>query len=235
MLASMKARIAAILVLTLLWPAARAASPSPPAAGNLLVELRWVQSSVSGAALAGLRDGAVVVGTAGSVGTRPGGTTLSTAPSSEAVEPQPLRVVVMNGKSASVSMTEQQPTEWLDYGVELSPGGRGGGNSPSSAKVYAAPRSGTVERSRGFVVTPRWPGGKQRVQVELKAYRPQGGEGGAGGQAQVYSTVAVAMGDWITVARSGGNLRPAERGVVSSRDAEPQTSRELQLRVSLAP
>ncbi|MDY0745097.1 hypothetical protein SNE35_11285 [Paucibacter sp. R3-3] len=233
----MKARIAAILVLALLSPAAHAASTSPPAAANLLVELRWVQSSVSGAALAGLRDGGVVIGTAGSIGTRPGGTTLSTTQSADAVEPQPLRVVVMNGKSASVSMTEQQPTEWLDYGVELSPGSRGGNgnNSPSSAKVYAAPRSGTVERSRGFVVTPHWPGGKQRVQVELKAYHPQEGEAGASAQAQVYSTVAVSMGDWITVARSGGNLRPAERGVVSSRDAEPQTSRELQLRVSLAP
>jgi len=233
MLASMKARIAAILVLTLLSTAAHPASPSPPAAANLLVELRWVQSSVSGAALAGLRDGAVVIGTAGSVGTRPGGTTLSTVQSADAVERQPLRVVVMNGKSASVSMTEQQPTEWLDYGVELSPGSRGGGNSSSSAKVYAAPRSGTVERSRGFVVTPHWPGGRQRVQVELKAYHPQDDQ--AGGQTQVYSTVQVAMGDWITVARSGGNLRPAERGVVSSRDAEPQLSRELQLRVSLAP
>lgn len=232
MLASMKAHIAAILVLVL---QARAAHAEP--ASNLLVELRWVQSSVSAAALAGLRDGGVVVGTGGSIGTRPGGRTLSTTQSADAVEPQPLRVVVMNGKSASVTMTEQQPTEWLDYGVELSPGSRGGsgGHSTSSAKVYAAPRSGVIERSRGFVVTPRWPGGRQRVQVELKAYHPQEGQDGAGSQAQVYSTVAVTMGDWITVARSGGNLRPAERGVVSSRDAEPQTSRELQLRVSVAP
>ena len=72
------------------------------------------------------------------------------------------------------------------------------------------------------------------MQVELKASHPQG-EGENNGQTQVYSTVRVAMGEWITVARSGAALHAPEPGVTSSRDAEAQVSRELQLRVSLAP
>ena len=44
---------------------------------NLWVELRWVDSRVSQAAIAGLRDGAVVVGTGGAVSPR-GAIVLST-------------------------------------------------------------------------------------------------------------------------------------------------------------
>ena len=67
------------------------------------------------------------------------------------------------------------------------------------------PRTSYIERTRGFVVTPNWPGGRQPVQVDLKATRPQGGQ--VEGQTQVFSTVQVALGDWITVARSG-SLHP---------------------------
>ncbi len=200
------------------------ASAAGPAR-NLEIELRWVESSVSGAALAGVRDGAVVIGTAGSVSPKPL-ITLSTRRPDEADAPAQ-RIIVMNGKSASISMSEQTPVQWVDYGVQL-PAGQT--TSTANARVTAVPRTRMVERTRGFVVTPQWPGGKQPVQVELKATRPQGDEG----QTLVFSTVQVPLGDWITVARSG-SLHPPQPGVVSSSDAEGQVSRELQLRVSLAP
>jgi hypothetical protein len=165
-----------------------------------------------------------VVGTAGSVSTKPQ-ITLSTRRTEDA-NGQAQRILVMNGKSASVSMSEQTPVQWLDYAVDL-PAGQ---TSANSARILAAPRTRLVERTRGFVVTPSWPGGTQPVQIEVKAMRPQGD-----GHAQVFSTVQVALGEWITVARSGEALRPPEPGVTSSRDAEGQVSRELQLRVSLAP
>jgi len=208
------------LALALLSLSAQAAGPQR----NLLVELRWVESSVSGAALSGVREGAVVVGTAGSVSPRVGGSSLSTQRRGEALDAIQ-RLLVLNGRPAGVSLAEQVPMQWLDYAVELpQPGQRG------QPRFLAAPRTQLVERTRGFVVTPDWPGGEQPVRVEFRAMAPEGG-----GQAQVHGAVQVALGDWITVARSGAAVQRPEAGVVSSRDAEPQSSRELQIRVSLPP
>ena len=44
---------------------------------NLQVELRWVESELSGATVAGLRDGSTVVSTGGSVSAREPGRTLA--------------------------------------------------------------------------------------------------------------------------------------------------------------
>ncbi|WP_204280290.1 hypothetical protein, partial [Raoultella ornithinolytica] len=60
----------------LLLPARLAAAPP---AVQLLVELRWVDSRLAPAAVAAVRDGAVVVGTAGSVSPRGPGVVTSTA------------------------------------------------------------------------------------------------------------------------------------------------------------
>lgn len=212
---------------------AQAAGP----ARNLLVELRWVDSSLSGAALAGVREGAVVVGTSGSVSPRSGGVTLSTRDLE--AEPAPAqRLLVLNGQSASVLLSEQQAMQWLDYGVELPAGGgaRGGaaagsgGSAAPSARIYASPRTTLVERQRGFTVSPSWPGGRAPVKVELRATAPD-----ERGQAQVFTTVQLGLDEWLTVARSGAPPPRPQPGVLSTRDAEARPSRELQLRVSLAP
>ncbi|MEL4180159.1 hypothetical protein [Roseateles sp. PN1] len=237
--------------LALLAWTALAATAAEPRNKNLWVEMRWVESSVSGAALAGVRDGAVVVGTAGSVSPR-GQIVLSTQRRDEAAQ-QIQRVLVLNGGTASVQLSEQTPVQWLDYGVQLEAGTVGGrpalgGNgapngSHSGAKVLALPRTGWVERSSGFTVNPQWPGGQQPVRVTLTALSagPNVGGGSAGDvpgqgrQAQFQSTVMVPLGEWLTVARSGAELQRAERGVTSSRDAEMRSLRELQIRVELAP
>ncbi|MDC6168030.1 MULTISPECIES: hypothetical protein [unclassified Roseateles] len=191
---------------------------------NLLVELRWAESSVSGAAVAGVRQGGVVVGTAGSVSPRPG-LTLSTR-RQEAEGSQIQRVLVLNGYQASVLLSETELLQWLDYGVELRGGGR------ERPRIHAQTHSLPIERQRGFVLTPSWPGGKQPVRVELRAL---GAGQQSGAQSELLSTVLVAMGDWLTVARSGAATRQPQAGVISSSDAEGQSSRELQLRVTLAP
>lgn len=196
---------------------------------NLLVELRWVESSLSAAALAGMREGATVVGTAGSVSPK-SGVTLSTRKD----EPAAIqRLIVLNGYSGSVSLGQQTPMQWLDVAVDLPietarQGQSGGG------RVIAVPRSGVVEQTRGFVVSPSWPGGSQPVRVELKAMASGTSPDGQG-QSQVFSTVQAPLGEWLTVARSGAAVARAQAGVISSRDAEGVNSRDLQLRVSLAP
>jgi len=200
---------------------------------NLWVELRWVESSVSSAAVAGVREGAVVVGTAGSVSPR-GAVELSTRRRDEGAE-QLQRLLVLNGYSASVQLSELMPVEWLDYGVQTDINA----GQAQPGKVYALPRKSVVEQTRGFSVSPHWPGGNQPVRVELKAEdlapASPGAQAMAPARQQVLSTVQVPLGDWVTVARSGQGLQRQERGVVSSRDAEARSLRELQLRVQLAP
>lgn len=215
----------ALLALFALAPAA-AAGP----AQNLWVEVRWVDSAVSGAAVAGLSTGATVVGTAGTVSAR-GGVGLSTQ---RRDEQQVQRLLVLNGHPASVRLTEQTPVQWLDFGVQFDAGGANPGGTAN--RGWALPRNGVTEQTQGFSVTPHWPGGQQPVRVELRAQASAGTmQGQTQNQAEVLSTVSVALGQWLTVARSGAATQRQERGVISSRSAETQSARELQLRVDLAP
>jgi hypothetical protein len=229
---------ATLLALSLL--AAQAVAAGGPSQ-NLWVEVRWVDSAVSGAAVAAVRDGAVVVGTAGSVTAR-GGAAVSTQ---RRDEQQVQRLLVLNGHQASVQLTETTPVQWLDFGVQFDAvaGGAANTNNANNAsntnKGWAVPRSGVSEQTQGFTVTPQWPGGQQPVRVELRAQSSGNASAQSPSpsqtQAQIVSTVSVALGQWLTVARSGAATQRQERGVISSRSAEAQTSRELQLRVELAP
>jgi hypothetical protein len=237
-------RLAVALSLALpmaLTPFFVGAADTPGPRRNLWVEVRWVDSAVSGAALAAVREGSVVVGTAGSVSTR-GSVGLSTQ---RRDEQQVQRLLVLNGQQASVHLTEVTPVQWLDFGVQFDAGAGGAvplpaaGAASNSNRGWAVPRNGVTEQTQGFTVTPHWPGGQQPVRVELRAQGSSGSgnllQGQAQTQTQVLSTVSVSLGQWLTVARSGAAIQRQERGVISSRSAETQNSRELQLRVDLAP
>lgn len=189
---------------------------------NLIVELRWVDAVLSGAALSGVRQGAVVVGTAGSVSPGPAVTTSTLRRDAAAIQ----QVRVLNGMSASVMMSEPQAVQWVETAVELPLDGAGRGG----ARVLMQPRSSPAEPRQGFVVSPRWPGGEAPVRVELRSLAPIDG-----GRAEVLSTVQLALDEWLTVARSGGTPSRAAQGVTSSSDAQAQRTRELQIRVQLAP
>lgn len=192
-----------------------AAVAAPPAV-TLLVELRWVDSQLPGAAQAGVRDGAVVVGTAGAVSPRGPGTLTSTAPAA----PQPgQRLQVLNGQRASIRLTTQEPLQWVDAVVDVSPTGNVRG-------IYADPQPRERRVTRGFAVTPTWAGGRAPVRVEFSV-DDDGGE--------FQSTLELPLQRWQTVARSGGAASGAPRGTISSRDAAGQPERELQLRVSVSP
>lgn len=209
-----------------------------------------MDSALSGAALSAVRDGSVVVGTAGSVSAR-GSVGFNTQ---RRDEQQVQRLLVLNGHQASVHLTESTPIQWVDFALPFNAGGGAGGAVPlpSTGAVgnanpgWAVPRNGVIEQTRGFTVTPHWPGGQQPVRVELRAQGSGAsdsnnaftqGQAHTQGQtqAQVLSTVSVGLGQWLTVARSGAATQRQERGVISSRSAEAQSTRELQLRVDLAP
>ena len=225
----MRALISLLLSFALCAQASAQALPRK----NLWVELRWVETQVSAAAVAGVRDGAVVLGTAGSVSPR-GQVVISTDKRESGMQLLP-RLLVLNGASASVQLSEMTPVQWLDYGIEASPTN---GSSPTDgAKVYAVPRSGLSTQTRSVSVSPRWPGARQPVTVELRTQLDQATTDPATPrqQTQLLSTVQLPLGEWLTIARSGASLQTQQRGTLSTRDAESSVLRELQLRVDIAP
>lgn len=225
----MRALISLLLLFALCAQASAQALPRK----NLWVELRWVETQVSAAAVAGVRDGAVVLGTAGSVSPR-GQVVISTDKRESGMQLLP-RLLVLNGASASVQLSEMTPVQWLDYGVEASP--TTGGSPTGGAKVYAVPRSGISTQTRSVSVSPRWPGPRQPVSVELRTQLDQAATDPAAPRQQtlLLSTVQLPLGEWLTIARSGASLQTQQRGTLSTRDAEASVLRELQLRVDLAP
>jgi len=199
---------------------------------NLWVELRWVEQSLSGAAAAGVRDGSVVVSTGGSVSPR-GGVSVSTERSGQREQSLP-RLMVLNGQQASISLNEATPVQWVDVSLER--------QGDRRDRYYVAPRQGMAERTRGVTVKPMWPGGRQPVTVEVRTQdqtsRPPGGvapDRPPGEDAQVLSTVQAALGQWVTIARTGSYYAGSAANQYSTRDAEVHRTKELQVRVDLAP
>ena len=190
---------------------------TPPTV-TLQVELRWVDSALPGAAHAGVRDGAVVVGTAGAVSPRGPGVVTSTQPPGQ---PPVQRIAVLNGQRAALSLQTREPLRWeVDIAVEA------GARPGARPRVLASPRP--VERSvtQAFAVTPHWPGGHAPVRVALQV----------DDDGRLLELVQeLPLQQWHTVARLGSAPAPAPRGTLSSGDAAGQPERELQLRVSVQP
>lgn len=195
----------------LLLPALTQAAPP---AVQLLVELRWVDSALPPSAQAGVRDGAVVVGTAGAVSPRGPGVVATTVP---AVSVPTQRLLVQNGERANARLTTREPLQWVDTTVELAADG-------TRRRIYANPRPQERQVVQSFMVTPTWPGGDAPVRVIFDV---------EDGSSTYQSTLSLPMGRWQAAARSGGSTAPAPRGTVSSRDAAGQPERELQMRVSI--
>lgn len=188
----------------------------------LTIEWRWVDSTISGAAVGGVRDGATVWGTAGSVSPK-GGTTYSTRQPEDAVSAVE-RLSVLNGHEASVRLTRQQPLQLLDYRVD-----------PQSRKARAVTQTTQmVERSSGFSVKPEWKGGNAPVQLTIKVLTLKS-DGQADGQGELSTTSVQPMGSWHAVARSGGTAKALPKGTYGTAEAEGIASRELQIRVSVEP
>ena len=237
-------RSALLAGLALLWPGCGAWAGEPRQ--NFWVELRWTESSISGAAVAALRDGALLAGTAGS--TSPRGAVVLSTEARHDDEPRVQRLTVLNGYRASVQLGELVPVQWVDVGVGVGASGPTGGGrtgsgatagpgGPGQAGARAWLRQGYVEQVRGFALELHWPGGQEpvRIQVQAQDVAPSGSAQQPAARREVLSTLLAPLGEWVTVARSGGALAPVEKGVYRSRDAEAVTSRELQLRVQRAP
>ena len=150
------------------------------------------------------------------------------------------RLTVLNGYAASVQLGDLVPLQWVEASVPVSLSSPPGDPSTAGRDTGRAQlRQGYVEQLRGFTLEPHWPGGRDPVRVTLRAQtlasEPAAGVGQPAGRVVVESTALVPLDEWVTVARSGGQLRRTERGTYSSRDAEAVSSRELQVRIQAAP
>lgn len=114
-----------------------------------------------------------------------------------------------------------------------------GHNSP----IHIVPQTVWIDLGQGLVVTPRWPGGRAPVTVELEARSSEPAQPGAAYSGQMApdgqvrrtelsSTVSVPLGEWTVVARNGGQVSSSQSGTLSTRSLDESRSEQLEIRVT---
>jgi len=145
---------------------------------------------------------------------------------------------------------------WTSYGPEgddemAQPhgggqGGRGGSGNPANGRNLpgnVVPQTVWIDLGQGLVVTPRWPGGRAPVTVELEARSSEPAQPGGAYTGQVdpdgqvrrtemSSTVSVPMGEWTVVARNGGQTSRSQSGTLSTRSLDESRTEQLEIRVT---
>ncbi len=256
------ARAAVVLQACLLASPAMAGPRDLPAR-NLLVEWRIGGQGSSQLRQGGIQTGRVIIdsrrGVIGQAGVTYG--TTQTESSGNSVQ----QVTVLNGGRARLFFGSSQPVTtwqwawapgqgggggWTSYGplegsgqggdeVAERHGGRPGRNSP----VQIVPQTTWVDLGQGLVVTPRWPGGRAPVTVELEARSSEPAQPGAtySGQldpdgqvrrTELSSTVSVPLGEWTVVARNGGQSSHTQSGTLSTRSLDESRSEQLEIRIT---
>lgn len=236
------------------------AGPRELPARNLLVEWRIAGQGSSQLRQGGIQTGRVIIdsrrGVVGQAGVTYG--TTQTESSGNSVQ----QVTVLNGGRARLFFGSTQPVTtwqwawaggqgggggWTSYGPLEGPGQdddevaerHGRGRSP----VHIVPQTTWIDLGQGLVVTPRWPGGRAPVTVELEArssepVQPGGVHSGQlepDGQVrrtELSSTVSVPLGEWTVVARNGGQASRTQSGTLSTRSLDESRSEQLEIRVT---
>ncbi len=118
-----------------------------------------------------------------------------------------------------------------------------GGWSGRQSPVQVVPQTTWIDLGQGLIVTPRWPGGRAPVTVELEARSSEPAQPGGAysgrvdpdGQVrrtEVGSTVSVPLGEWTVVARNGGQNARTQSGTLSTRSLDESRSEQLEIRVT---
>jgi len=254
----------AALVIQVCLPASPAlAGPRDLPARNLLVEWRIGGQGSSQLRQGGIQTGRVIIdsrrGVIGQGGVTYG--TTQTESSGNSVQ----QVTVLNGGRARLFFGSTQPVTtwqwawsggqgggsgWTSYGpLEGSAQSgddaaeRQGGRQGRSSPINIVPQTTWIDLGQGLVVTPRWPGGRAPVTVELEARSSEPAQPGSayGGRldpdgqvrrSEVSSTVSVPLGEWTVVARNGGQSSNTQSGTLSTRSLDESRSEQLEIRVT---
>lgn len=225
---------------------------------NLIVEWRMSGQGQTQQRNVGVRTGQIIVDSRGGV---VGRTSIGTESyQTESQDNTVQQVQVLNGGRAKLYVGRSQPyTVWQwawsgsasaggslgSYGPATQQGGASGANYP----VNVVPQTVWIDIGQGLNVRPRWPGGRAPVTVEIEAQARQpaqlSGSGGMGGtyggqldpdgqtrRIEVGSTLSVSLGEWVVVARSGGQTQRRQSGSLSTRDLDDSQSEQLEIRVT---
>lgn len=153
-------------------------------------------------------------------------------------ELKPQTMMVRNGEKASTRLNISTPVEWTQR-VESSatpittpspviPG------LPQSTGAAVTKSLQWMDAGQSVSITPRWPGGKRPVLVELEMRSAAIGQSPGDalpsqGRSELNTTVTVPLGEWVTVAKTGH--APADGSYRSGSTNE--ASQLIQLRISI--
>lgn len=224
------------------------AGPGDLPARNLMVEWRMAGQGSSQLRQGGIQTGRVIIdsrrGVIGQAGVTYG--TTQTESSGNSVQ----QVTVLNGGRARLFFGSSQPVTTWQWAWGPGQGGGGGGwtsygpqEGAGNSPVQVVPQTTWIDLGQGLIVTPRWPGGRAPVTVELEARSSEPAQPGGAysgrvdpdGQVrrtEVSSTVSVPLGEWTVVARNGGQNARTQSGTLSTRSLDESRSEQLEIRVT---
>lgn len=141
-------------------------------------------------------------------------------------------VQVRNGEKATFSMARSMPMQWVQSVTAQSATLAAAGASASSSGAGVSNAATWMEAGQSLKVQPRWLGRQQPVTVDVEIQTATvgdrtGSELPEQSHSKVATTVSAPLGQWVTIAATGGN---AQRGVYGS-DASSNIRLLLQLRV----
>lgn len=197
---------------------------------NLLVEWRVQGQGQTRQTQGGIQTGRIVVDSRRGVITEASGnwSTVQTDGQTQSVQ----QLQVLNGGRARLFVGESKP--YLNWQWSMAPQSQGGTlQAPGAVQVWA--QTAWLDVGRGITVRPSWPGGRAPVTVELEAQVSQQQPYEPDGQVrrnEVLSTVAIPLGEWAVVARSGVRQQQRSAGSLSTRDLDDHQSEQLEIRIT---
>ncbi len=183
-------------------------------ARDLTVELRQVKD--------GEQDSPTATGGAYSVGT-----------ANRAVDFAPQLVRVRNGEKASLQINQSMPMQWVRK-IESQSATLSAASASASSNAGGVTQDITwMESGQSFTATPRWPGGRQAVKVEIEVQSSAVEERTSSDlpttARQRYSTtVSAPLNQWVTIATSGNMSRSGSYSSAGTSDGR----RLVQIRVT---
>lgn len=208
-----------VLAMTAILLVATAASAKLPVR-NMTVELRVLTESSP----AGLVLGGSVVRTY--------------SPQDREMEIQ--KVYVQNGERAQLKLNTSQPMQWVKTAVQQSMSTSSATGDTSATRGQGVESAVTwMDAGQGLSVKVSWPGGKQAavvdVEVEATAVDARAGHNlPSQARSRIATTVLAPLGEWSTIAVTGGRTTVEQPGVYSTRALESDGAKLVQVRV-LAP
>ncbi len=164
-------------------------------------------------------------------------------------------VQVLNGQQARLFLGRQVGRQswqllWSPQGAAGTGGntattGTGANNGASVGSYGIQSQTTWVDLGDGLTVRPRWAGGRQPVLLDVEARSSRAlnaGQVGSSGfepdgqvaRTEVASTLALPLGQWTLLARSGSASASGGQGGLSTRSLDEQGAQTLWVHVSLA-